>query len=378
MKIKRYIDNQLFKDFKSNKVIVLLGSRRVGKTFLVQQLLAKYKGKKLLLNGEDADVQETFRKRSIANFKRLVGSTQLLVIDEAQAIPQIGAALKLIIDSHPRLTILATGSSALDLLNKTGEPLTGRSFTYLLYPIAQLELNENSIQAKSNLEERLILGSYPELFQLKTSKEKQRYLKELTQSYLLKDILAYTGIRQAGKLTDLLRLIAYQIGSEVSYHELSRSLGINKITVEHYLDLLQKVYILFKLPSYSTNQRNELSKGAKWYFFDNGIRNAIIQDFRAPGLRNDLGALWENYIIAERFKRNSYLQENRQLFFWRTYQQQEIDLIESENGIINAFEIKYNQKNKSKPPLAFTGRYPTTPFLTINTDNYLEFICTNN
>lgn len=378
MKIKRYIDNQLFKDFKSNKVIVLLGSRRVGKTFLVQQLLAKYKGKKLLLNGEDADVQETFRKRSIANFKRLVGSTQLLVIDEAQAIPQIGAALKLIIDSHPRLTILATGSSALDLLNKTGEPLTGRSFTYLLYPIAQLELNENSIQAKSNLEERLILGSYPELFQLKTSKEKQRYLKELTQSYLLKDILAYTGIRQAGKLTDLLRLIAYQIGSEVSYHELSRSLGINKITVEHYLDLLQKVYILFKLPSYSTNQRNELSKGAKWYFFDNGIRNAIIQDFRAPGLRNDLGGLWENYIIAERFKRNSYLHENRQLFFWRTYQQQEIDLIESENGIINAFEIKYNQKNKSKPPLAFTARYPNTPFLTINPDNYLEFICTNN
>lgn len=378
MKINRYIDYQLFKDFKSNKVIVLLGSRRVGKTFLVQQLLAKYKGKKLLLNGEDADVQETFRKRSVANFKRLVGSTQLLVIDEAQAIPQIGAALKLIIDSHPRLTILATGSSALDLLNKTGEPLTGRSYTYLLYPIAQLELNENSIQAKSNLEERLILGSYPELFQLKTSKEKQRYLKELTQSYLLKDILAYTGIRQAGKLTDLLRLIAYQIGSEVSYHELSRSLGINKITVEHYLDLLQKVYILFKLPSYSTNQRNELSKGAKWYFFDNGIRNAIIQDFRAPGLRNDLGALWENYIIAERFKRNSYLQENRQLFFWRTYQQQEIDLIESENGIINAFEIKYNQKNKSKPPLAFTARYPTTPFLTINPDNYLEFICTNN
>lgn len=378
MKIRRYIDNQLFKDFKSNKVIVLLGSRRVGKTFLIQQLLAKYKGKKLLLNGEDADVQEAFRKRSIANFKRLVGSTQLLVIDEAQAIPQIGAALKLIIDSHPRLTILATGSSALDLLNKTGEPLTGRSFTYLLYPIAQLELNENAIQAKSNLEERLILGSYPELFQLKTSKEKQRYLKELTQSYLLKDILAYTGIRQAGKLTDLLRLIAYQIGSEVSYHELSRSLGINKITVEHYLDLLQKVYILFKLPSYSTNQRNELSKGAKWYFFDNGIRNAIIQDFRAPGLRNDLGALWENYIIAERFKRNSYLQENRQLFFWRTYQQQEIDLIESENGMINAVEIKYNQKSKSKPPLAFTARYPTTPFITINPDNYLEFIGADN
>lgn len=378
MKIRRYIDNQLFKDFKSNKVIVLLGSRRVGKTFLIQQLLAKYKGKKLLLNGEDADVQEAFRKRSIANFKRLVGSTQLLVIDEAQAIPQIGAALKLIIDSHPRLTILATGSSALDLLNKTGEPLTGRSFTYLLYPIAQLELNENAIQAKSNLEERLILGSYPELFQLKTSKEKQRYLKELTQSYLLKDILAYTGIRQAGKLTDLLRLIAYQIGSEVSYHELSRSLGINKITVEHYLDLLQKVYILFKLPSYSTNQRNELSKGAKWYFFDNGIRNAIIQDFRVPGLRNDLGALWENYIIAERFKRNSYLQENRQLFFWRTYQQQEIDLIESENGMINAVEIKYNQKSKSKPPLAFTARYPTTPFITINPDNYLEFIGADN
>jgi len=376
MKINRYINYQLLNDFKSNKVILLLGSRRVGKTFLVHQLLTQFKGKKLLLNGEDAEVQETFKKRSVANFKRLVGSTQLLVIDEAQAIPQIGAALKLIIDSHPKLTILATGSSALDLLNKTGEPLTGRNFTYQLYPIAQLELHENLIQAKGNLEERLILGSYPELFQLKTTKEKQRYLKELTQAYLLKDILAYTGIRQAGKLTDLLRLIAYQIGSEVSYNELSRSLGINKITVEHYLDLLQKVYVLFKLPSYSTNQRNELSKGAKWYFYDNGIRNAVIQDFRAPGLRNDMGALWENYIITERFKQNSYLQENRQLFFWRTYQQQEIDLIELENGTISAYEIKYTNRGQSKPPSIFSTHYPNTVFSTIHSDNYLDFITT--
>lgn len=260
----------------------------------------------MLLNAEDFDVQEVLKKRTVANYQRLINDTTLLIIDEAQAIPEIGSILKLMIDSHPHLTILATGSSSLDLLNASGEPLTGRSYSYNLYPVAQLELGNNPLQAQADIDERLIIGSYPEIFQINTWIEKEQYLRELINSYLLKDILSYAGIRQSHKLMDLLRLIAYQIGSEVSYNEISNQLGINKVTVENYLDLLQKVFILFKLPSFSTNHRKEISKGVKWYFYDNGIRNAVINDFRPISLRNDMGMLWENYIISERIKFNAY------------------------------------------------------------------------
>jgi hypothetical protein len=375
MLIRRAIENQIFELLGSNKVILILGTRRVGKTFLVNRIRERFEGKLLAFNAEDFDVQELLRKRSAANYQRIVGDANLLLIDEAQAIPEIGMVLKLMIDTQPQLTILATGSSSFDLVNTTGEPLTGRQYPFKLYPVAQMELDQDPVTIRASLEERLVMGSYPEVFQFNTVKQKETYLKELAKSYLLKDILAYADIKHAAKLVDLLRLIAFQVGSEVSYHELSQKLGINKITVEHYLDLLQKVFVLFKLPSYSTNQRKEIAKGSKWYFYDNGIRNALIQDFRPVTLRNDMGMLWENYIISERLKRNAYKDEDRQLYFWRNYNQQEVDLVEYFAGKLSAMEIKYGDSRKKGKPNAFHQAYPDAEFHLIDRDNYLDFIC---
>jgi predicted AAA+ superfamily ATPase len=375
MLIRRAIENQIFELLGSNKVILILGTRRVGKTFLVNRIRERFEGKMLSFNAEDFDVQELLRKRSAANYQRIIGDANLLLIDEAQAIPEIGMVLKLMIDTQPQLTILATGSSSFDLVNTTGEPLTGRQYPFKLYPVAQMELDQDPVTIRASLEERLVMGSYPEVFQFKTVKQKETYLKELAKSYLLKDILAYADIKHSAKLVDLLRLIAFQVGSEVSYHELSQKLGINKITVEHYLDLLQKVFVLFKLPSYSTNQRKEIAKGSKWYFYDNGIRNALIQDFRPVTLRNDMGILWENYIISERLKRNAYNDEDRQLYFWRNYNQQEVDLVEYFSGKLAAFEIKYGDNRRKGKPNAFHQAYHDAEFHLIDRDNYLDFIC---
>jgi len=372
--IKRFIENQILTSLNRNKVLLLFGTRRVGKTYLINSINHQLQGNTLMLNGEDFDVQEIFKKRSAANFRALIGSHKLLIIDEAQAIPEAGKALKLIIDSNPQLTILATGSSSLDLLNSSGEPLTGRDIQFMLYPVAQSELNENLLEAKQHLDERLIFGSYPEVFQITRYEEKATYLQQLIQSYLLKDILTYSGIKHSDKILSLLRLIAFQTGAEVSYNELSNRLGISKITVENYLDLLSKVFIIYKLTAYSTNQRNEISRGVKWYFFDNGIRNAIVNDFRLPALRNDMGALWESYIISERIKKLRYSRSHTQCYFWRTYQQQEIDLVEYENGSLRAFEIKYGSWAKHKIPSAFRSAYPETEVRIISQDNYLDFI----
>lgn len=374
--VKREIEQHVEKLLGKNKVLLILGTRRVGKTFLINAIQQKYKDPVVVLNGEDFEVQELLKKRTSANYKRLIGSAKLLILDEAQVIPEIGKVLKFMIDSIPHLTILATGSSSFDLLNKAGEPLTGRQIQFNLYPLAQLELKESEsyLETNQNLEERLVYGSYPELFQLNTYTEKSVYLQQLIQSYLLKDILAFEGIRQSDKIIRLLRLIAYQVGSEVSYNELAGQLGISKNTVENYLDLLSKVFIIYRLSAYSTNQRKEVSKSSKWYFFDNGIRNAIINDFRLPALRNDIGILWENYIISERIKRNSYLKENVQLHFWRNYNQQEIDLIEIKDSKINAYEFKYSPDKKVKVPAGFAKAYPNATFEKISRYNYLDWI----
>lgn len=372
--INRVIENQLLSLLNSHKVLLLFGTRRVGKTYLIQSIIKKLQNKPVFMNGEDFDVQEILRKRSIARYQSIIGDASLLVIDEAQAIPEIGKVLKLMIDSNPRLTILATGSSSLDLANSSGEPLTGRQLSFLLYPIAQKELNQNNLEALQHLEERLVYGSYPEIFQIVHHEKKAAYLQQLVQSYLLKDILAFSGIRHSDKIFSLLRLIAFQSGSEVSYQELANRLGLSKITVESYLDLLSKVYILFKLPAYSTNQRNEITKSAKWYFCDNGVRNAVINDFRLPEMRNDMGQLWESYIISERIKKLGYAQSHTQFYFWRNYQQQEIDLIEFENGKLRAFEIKYTSIKRLKTPTAFSQAYPDTTLQLISRDNYLDFI----
>jgi predicted AAA+ superfamily ATPase len=332
--ISRYLKSTILHKIGKNKVILLFGTRRVGKTWLIEQITAEANIEYIFLNGEDQDIQTLLATRTTANYKRILGNSKLLVIDEAQVIPDIGKILKLLIDSFKDLTIIASGSSAFDLSNQTGEPLTGRSITYYLYPIAQLELapGENGLQTAQNLEERLIFGSYPEIFQLETLAEKSQYLTELVKSYLLKDILIYENIQNSNKLFDLLKLIALQIGSEVSIDELSRSLGISKNTVDRYLDLLSKVFIIYKIGGYSNNLRKEVTKSSKWYFYDNGIRNAIINDFRLLSLRNDQGILWENYGFSERIKKTNYEQQGAQYYFWRTYDQQEIDLIETKNG----------------------------------------------
>lgn len=373
--ISRYLKSTILNKIGKNKVILLFGTRRVGKTWLIEQITAEANIAYLFLNGEDQDIQSLLATRTAANYKRILGNSKLLVIDEAQVIPEIGKILKLLIDSFKDLTIIASGSSAFDLSNQTGEPLTGRSITYYLYPVAQLELakNENGLQTVQNLEERLIFGSYPEIFQLETLAEKAQYLTELVKSYLLKDILIYENIQNSNKLFDLLKLIALQIGSEVSIDELSRSLGISKNTVDRYLDLLSKVFIIYKVGGYSNNLRKEVTKSSKWYFYDNGIRNAIINDFRLLSLRNDQGILWENYGFSERIKKTNYEQQGAQYYFWRTYDQQEIDLIETKNGELVAVDFKWGNQKK-KIPGFFAKNYPNASFSIINKENYLDFI----
>ncbi len=373
--ILRYLSTAIKSKIGKNKVILIFGTRRVGKTWLIEEIVRTTKAAHLIFNGEDQDVQALLANRTIANYTRLLGKAKLLIIDEAQVIPEIGKILKLLIDSFKDLTIIASGSSTFDLSNQTGEPLTGRSLTYYLYPIAQLELSgtENALQTKQNLEERLIFGSYPELFQLNTLAEKAQYLNELIKSYLLKDILIYENIRNSNKLFDLLKLIAFQVGSEVSYDELSRNLGISKNTVDRYLDLLSKVFIIYKVGGYSNNLRKEITKSSKWYFYDNGIRNAIINDFRLLALRTDQGVLWENYCFSERIKKTNYQEQNVHHYFWRTYDQQEIDLIEAKEGKILAVDFKFGQQKK-KIPGFFAKNYPEAPFTIINQENYLDFI----
>lgn len=374
MLIHREISKQIKSKLGLNKVILLFGTRRVGKTVLVKQLEAEIKVPFLHLNAEDNDVQELLSVKTIANYKRVVGNNKILIIDEAQVIPDIGKILKLMIDELD-ITILATGSSAFDLSNKAGEPLTGRSITYNLYPIAQTELidSESLLQTHQNLDERLIFGSYPEVFKLETLEEKAGYLKDLVNAYLLKDILVLEKIKNNKKIFDLLKLIAYQAGSEVSYDELGKQLGMSKNSVESYLDLLSKVNILFKLGGYSSNLRKEITKSSKWYFFDNGIRNAIINDFRLPVNRNDMGMLWESYCIYERMKRNAYQKKDTNYYFWRTYDQQEIDLIEERTGSITAYDMKWG-KAKKRIPAFFAKNYPSSEFSIINKENYLDWI----
>lgn len=372
--LQRALYNNILTNTGKQKVSMLLGARRVGKTCLLQEIKNNTAPGCLWLNGEDQTVADILEDRSIANYKRLLQGHTLLIIDEAQYISDINRKLKLMIDEISPLHIIITGSSAFDM-QQSGEPLTGRSITYTMFPVAQMELSkqENIIQTKELLDERLIFGSYPEVITLSTLAEKQQYLSELINTYLLKDILAFENIRNPQKLKDLLVLLAYQIGSEVSLDELGRQLGLSKNTVERYLDLLGKVFVIYNRRGYSKNLRKEVTKSNRWYFYDNGIRNALISNFNLPALRQDMGMLWENYITAERIKRNAYNNLFISSYFWRTYDQQEIDLIEEQNAVLSAYEFKWRQ-DKAKIPVAFAKAYPGVPFSVIHSKNYLDFI----
>ena len=375
--LERGIDTLFSKRVLPNKVLILLGARRVGKTAFIKNYLATIpKEDYLHLNGEDIQDADLLKERSVANYKRLLNKVKLLVIDEAQNIPDIGLILKLIVDSIDDIKVIATGSSVFDLSNKLGEPLVGRKNTIYLFPLAQMEFAkyENFKETTQKIEERLLFGSYPELEQYPKWDEKINYLKEIANSYLLKDILVYEGIKQSSKILDLLKLIAFQIGQEVSLQELARQLGISKNTVESYLDLLSKVFVIYKVPGFSKNLRKEITKSNRWYFYDNGIRNAIIANFSRLDSRTDVGALWKNYLASERIKNQNYTQKTVSNYFWRTYDQQELDWLEEENGNLRGYEFKWNQNRKAKIPTAFAKAYPEASFEVISKGNYLDFI----
>jgi len=359
----------------SQKVLMLYGTRRTGKTTIIENIVSKYPEDALLLQGEDMQVSEILQRRTVANYTQLTAGKKIIIIDEAQSIPEIGKCLKLMIDGIKGITVIVTGSSSFDLAYATGEPLVGRNLVYQLYPIAQAELSsvEDYLTTTRNLEQRLIFGSYPELWHIDNFQEKENYLKQMVSSYLLKDLLTMENVKGADVLYRLLLLLAWQIGSQVSTVELGNSLQLNKITIERYLDLLTKVFIIYPLTGYSNNLRKEVSKSKKWYFFDNGLRNALINNFSDLSQRNDIGQLWEQYILSERIKSNAYGGYHPQYFFWRTYDGQEIDLIESHNGKLKAFECKW-KSNQVKIPAAFNKAYPEAQFAIVNQENYLDWI----
>ncbi|MEM9932697.1 MAG: ATP-binding protein [Bacteroidota bacterium] len=374
--LKRSIQSLLTSYLLPNKVVVLLGPRRVGKTVLLQQILSDISEPYLLLNGEDINTKEAFGRRSITHLRQILDGKLLLIIDEAQKIPDIGSSLKLMVDEIPGLKVLITGSSAFDVQNQMGEPLTGRKFTFQLYPLSESEYGptEPMLIKKDKLRERLIYGNYPELLQLSSAAQKDRYLHDLVGSYLLKDILAFENIKNSDKIISLLRLLAFQVGNTVSTTELGTQLGMSGNTVQKYLDLLSKVFIIHRLGGFSRNLRKEISKNSKWYFFDNGIRNVLIANMNAIELRNDVGQLWENYAISERIKFQQYSGMIVNNYFWRTYDQQEIDWIEERGGNLYAYEIKWNPYKKIKTPIAWAKTYPDAQFKRVHTDNLLSWV----
>lgn len=375
MNIPRLVQQQITAKLGSQKVLMLYGTRRTGKTTIIENIVSKYPDDALLLQGEDMQVSEILQRRTIANYSQLTAGKKIVIIDEAQSIPEIGKCLKLLIDGIKGITVIVTGSSSFDLAYATGEPLVGRNLVYQLYPIAQAELSsvEDYLTTTRNLEQRLVYGSYPELWHIDNFQEKENYLKQMVSSYLLKDLLTMENVKGADVLYRLLQLLAWQVGSQVSTVELGNSLQLNKITVERYLDLLTKVFIIYPLTGYSNNLRKEVTKSKKWYFFDNGIRNALINNFSDLSQRNDVGQLWEQYLLSERIKNNAYRGHSPQYFFWRTYDGQEIDLIESHNGKLKAFEFKW-KNNNVKIPAAFGKAYPDAQFTVINQENYLNWV----
>ena len=373
--VKRLLQARITDRIEPNKAVLIFGARRVGKTVLMRQLINDFAGKTMLLNGEDYDTLALLEERSVANYRHLLSGVDLLAIDEAQNIPDIGSKLKLIVDEIAGVCVLASGSSSFDLLNKAGEPLVGRSTQFHLTPFSQKEIAqiETALETRQNLESRLIYGSYPEVVTLDSFERKTDYLRDIVGAYLLKDILAIDGLKNSGKMKELLRLIAFQLGNEVSYDELGKQLGMSKNTIEKYLDLLSKVFVVYRLGAYARNLRKEVTKAGKWYFYDNGIRNAIIGNFNPLSIRQDVGALWENYLISERIKANSNEGLGKEFYFWRTYARQEIDLIEENTDTLTALEFKWGTKKPNVPDI-FKETYPNATFGVVNRDNYLQYL----
>lgn len=373
--IKRYYDN-LEKIIKPGKALIIYGPRRVGKTTLLKNFLKKTKCKYRFDSGDNIRIQQALSSQDFKVIKEYASDYELIAIDEAQQIPNIGQGLKIIVDQLPKTKIIATGSSSFDLAGQIGEPLTGRKKTLILYPIAQSELLKeyNKFDLKERLEEFLIFGSYPEVITAKTKRQKREFLNEIVDSYLLKDILTFDKVKGAKIVLNLLRLLAFQLGNEVSLNELSQNLGIDVKTVGRYLDILEKAFVIFSLSGFSRNLRSEVTSKNKYYFLDMGVRNAIISQFNGLELRNDAGALFENFIFIERLKKRSYQEISGNVYFWRTYEGQEIDFVEEREGKLFGFECKWSGRRSASAPKDWLS-YKNAEFNLINRDNYLDFIC---
>ncbi|MDX9883090.1 MAG: ATP-binding protein [Prolixibacteraceae bacterium] len=368
--LKKIIEEKIGK----KKAIILLGARQTGKTTLVKKIQNNLSGQTLFLNADDPVVRQQFSEVSLENIKPVIGKAVNLIIDEAQRIRDIGITLKLIVDEMPDVQLIVTGSSSLELANIINEPLTGRKYEYWLYPISWQELvaHTNYVEALSQLEQRIVFGMYPDVIVQKG--EEKETLINLTESYLYKDIIAFQQIRKPEFVHKLLQALAFQTGNEVSYNELSNLLQIDRKTVINYIDLLEKAFIIFRLPSFSRNLRNELSSKIKIYFYDTGIRNTLIGDFRPLNLRQDKGALWENFLVSERIKSNHYSRKYVNMYFWKTHQKQEIDLIEEADGQLCAFEFKWSKETNARIPGTFLNTYKNATTEIVTSANFNKFL----
>ena len=371
--LKTVLDSKIGK----GKVLLLIGPRQVGKTTLLKNMLESVSTEKKVQfwNCDESDVRQFLSEANSAKLKSFIGNSDFIVIDEAQRVKDIGLTIKLLHDSFPNVQLAVTGSSSLDLSNSINEPLTGRKFEYNLFPFSTNELvnHTSMLEEMRQLSNRLVYGFYPDV--VNNPGEEKEILTNIVNSYLYKDVFEFQDIRKSSVIEKLVQALALQVGSEVSFNELGNLLGIDSITVQRYVDLLEKAYVIFHIRSYSRNVRNELKKSIKIYFYDNGVRNSVISNFSPVDLRSDIGALWENFLISERIKNNVYHNKNAKYYFWRTTQKQEIDFIEEVEQNLFAYEFKYNPKKaKTKCPLTFSNNYPNVPFNVITSENYMDFV----
>lgn len=369
--LKKYLD--------PNKVVIIQGPRQVGKTTLVKEFLKskdnKYKYK--YVTGDSIEVKNVFASQSIKTITSYVQGIELLVIDEAQKIDGIGLGLKILVDQVANIRVIVTGSASFDLVNKVGEPLVGRAWRLNLFPLSQLELKKeynNEYEQKQDLSKYIVYGSYPEVLNIDNIDKKRKYLDTFVDTYLLKDVLQYSGVKGSKFVLDLLKLIAHQTGSLVSLTELANTLEVNKNTIKNYLDLLEKTYIITNLRGFSRNLRNEVTKTSKYYFYDTGILNSLTGNFNDLKLRNDKGALWENFLVMERLKKQEYKGIYANNYFWRTWERQEIDFIEDRGGKLHGYEFKYSPKKVGKAPKLFLETYKNSSYEVVNSENYINFV----
>jgi predicted AAA+ superfamily ATPase len=361
---------------QSNKVMVIYGPRRVGKTTLLQNFLKQTPLKYKLDSGDNIRTQQILSSQDFGQILGYAEGYELLAIDEAQNIPNIGMGLKILVDQVPGIQIIVTGSSSFELAGQVGDPLTGRKLSFSLFPMAQSELLSvyNRFELKEMLADFLVLGMYPEVLLAPTRNQRIEIINEIANAYLLKDILALDRIRNSRTILDLLKLLAFQVGSEVAITELATQLGIDVKTVKRYLDLLEKSFVIYRVNGFSRNLRQEVSNKSKYYFLDNGIRNAVIAQFNGLDQRNDLGALWENFIFIERLKYRTYTPLFANVYFWRTYQQHEIDLVEEHSGKLFGYEFKWSAGKPVRAPSLWGNTYPDAEFQVVHPENYLEFV----